>query len=51
MAPTLKICGIVFKFLYSGGWQVWSHTDPGIANKNQVKLNFNQTQLNSIELD
>ena len=24
MAPTLKIFGVVSRFLYSGGWQVWT---------------------------
>ena len=33
MAPTLKSFGVVSRFLYSGGWQVWVSLPPvGILN-------------------
>ena len=35
MPPTLKILGVVSRFLYSGGWQVWLCEDLPLAGQPQ----------------
>ena len=39
MVPTLKIFGVVSRFLYSGGWQVW-FWDVGLPHATATYVQF-----------
>ena len=43
MAPTLKMFGVVSRFLYSGGWQVCKH----YSYKTKKKFTGSYTEVNA----
>ena len=44
MAPTLKILGVVSRFLYSGGWQVCSYLDDLLVPLKMFSLKSSHTR-------